>query len=389
MHPPGRTMSFALLGAAIFSIAFGAALATTKKPEPAPVECSLLPHGPQATECYAGLFSFDTESEFLAVLGKIEAMVSDPTYRHFQVECHEVTHELGRRAANLFPQYQKFYKTTPSLACMAGLQHGLLEAELDTVSNERLAELGMGFCEGKLSHSDRCVHLLGHITLLRSSSTNFDDKMTLVRSVCGNLTSHSGPDSAALEFRCYDGAYMEASLNVRRATSETDIPKPVLAYCSTMLDSRMVEAAACIYQLVQVSLGDLDSAQAVLDECERYFGSKLFNLHEICVLGLTNFLGVLEPIPGQTPAEVCKHPSSLGGVCRSGFARSARNMAGYGAMVSVCRDLEPDNTDECERLGNLPLPVPYIQAGSLTDIRKEVSALPPGFDVDLGSDSGN
>lgn len=335
-------------------------------------QCELLPHGFDATRCYVDALPFKTEAEFLALLANIEAMVKSSSWRHFKVECHEVTHEIGKLAAQRFPDYQKYYKTTPSIACMAGLQHGLLDTELAEVSDRELAQRGLSFCDGKLNHADRCTHLLGHISFLRMGTSDFEDRMGLVREVCGSRREHASVEAASLEFRCYDGAYMEASLRERRDAGGLGIGSDPLARCVARRETSPVEASACVYQLVQVAFRDGDAAGA-LAACERHLVELSRELYETCILGFTNFLGVLEPGSGQTPGEVCAGLGDYVPLCLAGFARSARNMAGYEAMREVCGVVDPSNYERCVDLAMRPLPVEYRYAGSLTNIAVEYS----------------
>lgn len=335
-------------------------------------QCELLPHGFDATSCYVDALPFKTEAEFLALLVNIEAMVKSSSWRHFKVECHEVTHEIGKLAAQRFPDYQKYYKTTPSTACMAGLQHGLLDTELAEVSDRELAQRGLSLCDGKLNHADRCTHLLGHVAFLRMETSGFDDRMGLVREVCGSRREHASFETASLEFRCYDGAYMEASLRERRDAEGLGIGSDPLARCVGRREASPVEASACVYQLVQVAYMD-GAATGALAACERHLVELSRELYETCILGLTNFLGVLEPGPGQTPDEVCAGLGDYAPLCLAGFARSARNMAGYEAMWEMCRVVDLSNYDRCVDLAMRPLPVEYRYAGSLTNVAVEHS----------------
>lgn len=330
-------------------------------------QCELIPHGLDAMRCYVDALPFKTEAEFIALLTNIETMVKSPGWRHFKVECHEVTHEIGKLAAHRFSDYQKYYKTTPSTACAAGLQHGLLDAELAGVTDRELAQRGLSFCDGKLNHTDRCTHLLGHISFLRGDASSFEDRINLVRGVCGVRLEHESAESASLEFRCYDGAYMEASLRERRDGGGVGIGSDPLARCAARRETAPVEASACVYQLVQVAFGGYNVAGA-LASCEQHFFKLSLELYETCILGLTNFLGVLEPAPGQTPGEVCSNLGDVAPLCLAGFARSARNMAGFEAMRDVCRVVDFSNYERCVDLAMRPLPVEYRNGGTITNI---------------------
>lgn len=356
----------------LISLAVGAGAATFggRNEKPTLSQCELLPHGLDAMRCYVDALPFNTEEEFLTLLTSIEAMVESSSWRHFKVECHEVTHEIGKLAAQRFPDYQKYYKTTPSTACMAGLQHGLLDTELAEVSDRELAQRGLSFCDGKLNHTDRCTHLLGHIAFLRREASGFEDRMGLVRGVCGSRREHESVETASLEFRCYDGAYMEASLRERRDAGGMGIGSDPLARCAARREVSPVEASACVYQLVQIAFGDGDAAGAMAS-CERHLVKLSRELYETCILGLTNFLGVLEPSPGQTPGEVCAGIGDFVPLCLAGFARSARNMAGFEAMQEVCKVVDFSNYESCVDLAMRPLPVEYRYAGSLTNVAVE------------------
>jgi hypothetical protein len=136
---------------------------------------------------------------------------------------------------------------------MGGLQHGLLEVELEDVPNSELSERGLSFCDDKLNYMDRCVHLLGHLAFFRGTSTTLETRMGFVRDVCGTAQYHDTPYQASLEFRCYDGAYMEAGLSIRRNLGLVNVSGEPLQFCAGLRGSRPVEASACIYKMVQIT----------------------------------------------------------------------------------------------------------------------------------------
>jgi hypothetical protein len=336
--------------------------------------CAALPRGRDATFCYVAALSFETEEEFFLALDQVESIVADPGQLHFKLECHEVTHELGKLAAQKFPDYRKYYKTTPDKGCVAGLQHGLLEIELSSVSNADLGASGLDFCAEKMNFTHRCTHFLGHVARVREKSSTLEVAMTFVRKVCGGADSYSSPDSAFLTFRCYDGAFMEESLQVRRGVINASLNPDPLAWCARRREEDPVEASACVYQLVQLTFESLDTERA-LNSCGRHLASLSRKLHEMCILGLTNYLSVVYPVSERTATSTCSGIGDLESICRAGLAIGMRSMAGYEAMKDTCKLVSPGAYDDCMVLAGRPLPIEYPKNGVITDVATEVGAL--------------
>ena len=313
-------------------------------------DCLVLPHGPAARDCYVRVLEFDDEGSLYERLATVEKLMLDPTQRHFQIECHEVTHQLGKTAASIVEEYQKLYTATEDDACMGGFQHGLLEAELASMTDAELASAGQSVCEGKLREFNRCVHLLGHIAVQRSELA--ETGIELARKMCGNKPVHLTYDSAFHEFRCYDGAYMEITLRMRRTPGQGGLDlsnRPAEEYCVSLRTDydRVVESSACMHQVSTILVSESGNTPETFERCTRLITTVSAAFSELCTLASASFMSVTSDDPVNLSPRVCTGLGQSMRACFAGFARSYGNMSGLSAAEDFCQMVSSNDVDGC------------------------------------------
>lgn len=326
------------------------ALKTTHEPYHSLEYCETLAHGPSARDCYVKVLSFKDEKSLDTTLSAVNDMMLDRSRRHFQVECHEVTHELGKMAAAVVEDYHRLYTATEDSSCMSGFQHGLLEAELATMTDDELSYVGQSICDGKLREFNRCVHLLGHIAAQRSDLT--EAGMDLARRVCGRKLVHVTYDSAFHEFRCYDGVYMEITLRMRRTSGQVGpgfSKLPAEHYCASLRNDhdRVVESSACIHQVSTILVSETGYTPETLQRCARLSSTTSASFGSLCMLSAASFMGTVTDDPVALSSEICPSLGQYGRTCFSGFARSYGNMSGLAAAEEFCRRVLPEDLAGC------------------------------------------
>lgn len=330
--------------------------------------CIGQPPGPPSVDCYAKILDFDSPVGFWTTMREVDYMVSSPQHRHFQVVCHEVTHKIGKKAAEVFQDFQHLYKTTPSSACMNGLQHGLLEFELSTMPTDVFASTGRDLCKNKFNHEDRCLHLLAHLAVQRSPVGRLEDRMDLARKICGPDPVYTEPEMVSLNliYRCFDGAYMEASTQIRRATGETVFNGDPLKFCSSLRETAPIEASACTYQMANILYSSTFSAQSSVDACIAAGLETSRAFSELCLVSVLNYIAIDTEDPVSSSREVCQTLGPRRDDCEAGYARSIKTMLGWDAADEFCEQMR--SPADCKVLYRRPVWVEYRTASGIGNI---------------------
>ncbi len=136
------------------------------------------------------------------------------------VQCHPLTHIIGRSAAALYPKVSEAYQHGDSF-CWSGYYHGILEGVIKHIGQENLPAQINSICAdipGKETYNFNyynCVHGLGHGIM----ELGGDDVFTSL-STCDNLTGAWEKQS------CYSGVFMENIIVFERDGSAPDL-KPL------------------------------------------------------------------------------------------------------------------------------------------------------------------
>lgn len=135
-----------------------------------------------------------------AALKDLESHYGDP---FIHAECHQITHVIGRAAADVYPTVSEAFANGNGF-CWSGYYHGVMEGVVAKVGKANLATKLDSICAeipGKSSYSFdyyNCVHGLGHGVMGTHNNELFDSL-----SMCDNLTG------AWEQVSCGSGAYME------------------------------------------------------------------------------------------------------------------------------------------------------------------------------------
>ncbi len=138
-------------------------------------ECAGLSVG--QPNCYKSYFSalMRIGDAGIAVAKILELSASD---RYVASQCHQITHDLGREAANYYKTLGEALSFEAS-ACWSGYYHGVVEQRMSQYDDKELLEMVPSFCQDpardKYSFVHyNCVHGVGHGIMLRFDANLFD-----------------------------------------------------------------------------------------------------------------------------------------------------------------------------------------------------------------------
>ena len=148
------------------------------------------------------------------------------------VECHPITHVIGREAVTLYPTVSQAYQHGDSF-CWSGYYHGVLEGVVKNIGQENLPKKMDTICAdipGKATYNFdyyNCVHGLGHGIM----ELDGDDVFGSLKQ-CDNLTGDWEKQS------CYSGTFMENVIVFGRDGSAPDLKPQDPIYPCTAVDSK-------------------------------------------------------------------------------------------------------------------------------------------------------
>lgn len=352
---------FVLLGASVGI----AAAARTKDERP----CYMIEHGPSARDCYMEKLEPRSVSELPVMFATAAALVGNPvTGQHFIVECHEVMHDLGKKAAGKFGPIE--LGATPVETCMVGFQHGVAEHLLDSLDDAALASAGATWCTGQ--DLSICRHLIGHVGMRRTlESANMPD-LAYVHAVCRLPLTPTKPlrDVKLNEFRCLEGAYMEWALWAMRKDSSS-VPNPPQTACRQVRANSVIASSACLSQVGPLMYGHYPDATSTLQACETTIDDLGPAAVHMCLYSVANAIVGFTENPTPTAERLCQ--GSYRFECGVGFARSIAANVGDDAAGSACAAILPEAVAECTVSATGPYPFEYE-----TDVVSSQSGFGPG-----------
>jgi len=125
-------------------------------------------------------------------------------------QCHQLTHVIGRAAAQLYGDIPSSYSKGDAF-CGMGYYHGVMEAVVANIGADKVMEEANTLCadlreqeEHSFAHRD-CVHGLGHGLL----SVSGENELFQGLQTCDTLMDEWEKEN------CYEGAFMENTLTAR------------------------------------------------------------------------------------------------------------------------------------------------------------------------------
>jgi hypothetical protein len=350
MRPRVVLLSSLVLVAALVSGVFAASSEERSGRE----VCAELPHGPDARKCYVDEI-YGNGASVQQLFDRVARLLNDPkTSPHFTLECHEVMHDLGKRAEEEIGPLS--LAEAPVDSCVNGFQHGVLEVRLGGVSDEELVSGRGSWCRGE--DEALCLHLLGHVAMRRSlAKKEYSAAHAYTEQVCDNGAVSSSPRELALhEFRCLDGAYMEWTVWLLRQDPEA-IPEHPEATCRALINMSKVAASACYSQVGLLLYETAGSEDAAFDICEAESADVGQELGDMCTFAVANAVASFSEDVAAAATSLC--PGTDLFMCAVGFERSRAGNAGAQTRGEICTAVIPARRDECIDAALAPYPFVY------------------------------
>jgi hypothetical protein len=316
--------------------------------------CTEIPHGPEARKCYVDEI-YSKDASVVELFAKVDLLLGDPqTAAHFTLECHEVLHDLGKRAEEEHGPLS--LDEAPVDSCVNGFQHGVLEVRLGGVGDEELVRGRSSWCVGE--DAALCLHLLGHVAMRRSlAKGEYTDAHTYTEQVCANgATPDSSREVALHEFRCLDGAYMEWTVWLLRQDPGA-IPEHPEAICRDLINTSKVAASACYSQIGLLLYEKAGTESAAFNVCKAEAATVGEALGNMCIFAVANAVASFSEDVVAAATEFCSDIDQF--TCAVGFERSRVGNAGLQAKGEICTAVVPNRRDECVDASMAPYPFVY------------------------------
>jgi len=340
--PFGILIASALLASSIvvFQPAFvdhSFAAVAQRAPSGAAVDCS----GAKATDyaCYQERYQ-DLVREFgvKAAFGDLKDEYEKNEF--VKSQCHQMTHVIGRAAANLYGDLSSTYGNGDNF-CWSGYYHGAMEAVVAKIGPDKILDEANTVCTDLGNHQKQsfyhynCVHGLGHGFMGIQENELFKSLET-----CDTLTDEWERES------CYSGVFME---NVMALDNPSHPPKYLKAdqplYPCTDVETKYKSECFKMQTSYALQTQDYDFAR-VFDLC----GGVEDDYRPTCYQSLGR------DASGQSVSDVAKTK----GICMLDEDYEARSNCVEGAVMDfisyyhgdaqakeLCGSLEADLRDVC------------------------------------------
>ncbi len=296
-------------------------------------DCAALPVG--GPDCYRAYFADRMRSDGAeAALTEIGALSETDPY--VGAQCHQVTHDLGRDAAEYYPTLSEALAFDATV-CWSGYYHGVVEQELSGHDEDWLLAQMPTVCAQaatdpySFGHYN-CVHGLGHGVMLR-----LDGDLFAAIPFCERFSDQWERSS------CLGGLFMQNVVSAQHGLTAT-VREGDLRYPCNAVDADYVDECYLLqtsYVLWQLDY-DYAAAFAVCDEIEDAMRS-------VCYQSMgRDISGASQRDVSDVVARCALGRGDLRDECYVGAARDAVYTAGDGdAATPLCEALPAASRGRC------------------------------------------